>query len=430
MERDDAGTLASLREIRERIVDPGVTKYAGNVVRIVGDGMLLEFGSADAALRYAIDVQRAMAQRNAPLKIDERIQFRMGINIGDIIVEGDDIAGDGVNVAGRLEGLAEPGGICVSAAVREQVHGALDVSFDDIGQQQVKNITRPIQVYRLGLTSATGKMAPTLPRPDNALRSAAGDAVEVTDENTGEGASIQKRLTLVSKIHFAIIDDHPFVLDALTVIISSMEQRPSVRGFESLREFEDSVASGASFDLALLDLGIPGFAHLESLRHFRVIAPVTPVVVISASDDRATILEALDLGAMGFIPKTSRRDLLMRALELVLAGGIYIPPQALEKPSALASSKPQAEHSHHVHEQSHPAAITSSLSPRQRDVLNLLIKGMPNKLICRELSLSPNTVKSHVGAIFRALNATNRTQAVIAAQRSGFRVDYPRSSSS
>ena len=228
-------------------------------------------------------------------------------------------------------------------------------------------------------------------------------------------------------MHFAIIDDHPFVLDALTLIISSMEQRPSVRGFASLQKFEDAVAGGESFDLALLDLGIPGFTHLDSLHRFRAIAPVIPVVVISASDDSATILEALDLGAMGFIPKTSRREVLMRALELVLAGGIYIPPQALQRPAAATAEKPLAEHTLHEHEEPRPSPTASGLSPRQRDVLNLLVKGMPNKLICRELGLSPNTVKSHVGAIFRALNATNRTQAVIAAQRSGFRVDYPRS---
>ncbi len=166
MERDDAGTLASMREIRAQLVDPAITQYGGHVVRTVGDGMLLEFRSADAALRFAIDAQRAMAQRNAPLPVDERIQYRIGINIGDIIVEGNDIAGDGVNVAARLEGLAEPGGICVSASVREQVHGALDVGFDDIGPQQLKNIARPIQAYRLGLASIAGKTIPALPIPD------------------------------------------------------------------------------------------------------------------------------------------------------------------------------------------------------------------------------------------------------------------------
>jgi TolB-like protein/tetratricopeptide (TPR) repeat protein len=154
MERDEAGAFARLREIRERTIDPKIAEHGGRVVKTAGDGMLLEFGSADAALRCAIDVQRAMGADNQASAPDERIEFRIGINLGDIIVDGTDIAGDGVNVAARLEALAEPGGICVSAAVREQVHGSLDVGFDDIGEQQVKNITRPIRVFRVILVSA------------------------------------------------------------------------------------------------------------------------------------------------------------------------------------------------------------------------------------------------------------------------------------
>jgi len=133
MERDEEGAFSRLRTIRDRIVDPKIAEFGGRVVKTTGDGMLLEFGSADAALRCAIDVQRAMSADNQLKSPDDRIEFRIGINVGDIIVDGTDIVGDGVNVAARLEALAEPGGICVSAAVREQVHGSLDVRFDDIG---------------------------------------------------------------------------------------------------------------------------------------------------------------------------------------------------------------------------------------------------------------------------------------------------------
>lgn len=234
-------------------------------------------------------------------------------------------------------------------------------------------------------------------------------------------------------MHFAIIDDHPFVRDALSVIISSMEERPSVSGFGSLEKFEEAAGKGETFDLVLLDLGIPGFTGLESLRRFRALESLMPVVVISASDDRATILEALDLGAMGFIPKTSGRDVLMRALELVLAGGIYIPPQALERAEESLSrphdSRPPARAEEPAAQTYSRGPAFSSLTQRQCDVLELLVKGLPNKLICRELDLSPNTVKSHISAIFRALDATNRTQAVIAAQSGGFRVGYPGSAS-
>lgn len=151
MEQDDAGTVARLREIREHVIDPRISDNGGHVVSTSGDGMLVEFGSADSSLRCAVDVQRAMAERNRTLAAADRIEFRVGINLGDIIVDGNDIAGDGVNVAARLEAIAEPGGICVSGAVRDQVHGSLDIAFVDIGERQVKNIARPIRAYAVAL---------------------------------------------------------------------------------------------------------------------------------------------------------------------------------------------------------------------------------------------------------------------------------------
>jgi class 3 adenylate cyclase/tetratricopeptide (TPR) repeat protein len=159
MENDDAGTLARLRDIRREVIDPAIADTAGRIVKTTGDGMLVEFASADAALRCAVDVQRAMDGRNAGAPAAGRLQLRIGINIGDIIVEGDDIFGDGVNVAARLESLAPPGGICVSAAVRDQVHGGLDVDFLDAGEQQVKNIARPIRCFMVGLASGAAPRA-------------------------------------------------------------------------------------------------------------------------------------------------------------------------------------------------------------------------------------------------------------------------------
>ncbi|MGB7774343.1 MAG: adenylate/guanylate cyclase domain-containing protein, partial [Pseudolabrys sp.] len=127
----------------------------GRVVRIIGDGLLVEFASVIAAVRWAVEVQRAMGERNAGLSQEKRIEFRMGINAGDIIIDGTDIWGDGVNVAARLEALAEPGGICVSGRVQEDVHGSLEIAFEDIGEQQLKNIVRPVRVYRVRLKGAT-----------------------------------------------------------------------------------------------------------------------------------------------------------------------------------------------------------------------------------------------------------------------------------
>jgi adenylate cyclase len=159
MERDEAGTHARLREIRDTITDPKIAEYGGRIVKTAGDGMLVEFPSATAALRCAVEVQREMGHRNLYVAPDAKIEFRIGINLGDMLIDGDDIAGDGVNVAARLETLAEPGGICIGSTVYEQIHDDLGFGFVDIGEQQVKNIARPIRAYRvkLGLGAAHGQ---------------------------------------------------------------------------------------------------------------------------------------------------------------------------------------------------------------------------------------------------------------------------------
>jgi TolB-like protein len=159
MGADEEGTHAALKVYRHEIIDPKIAEHHGRIVRIVGDGLLVEFASVIAAVRWAIEVQRAMGERNAGLPQEKRIEFRMGINAGDIIIDGTDIWGDGVNVAARLETLAEPGGICVSSRVQEDVHGGLEIAFEDIGEQQLKNIVRPVRVYRVRLKGAT-KAAP------------------------------------------------------------------------------------------------------------------------------------------------------------------------------------------------------------------------------------------------------------------------------
>ena len=164
MERDEAGTHARLRELREKLIDPKIAEHGGRIVHTSGDGMLLEFPSATSALRCAVEIQREMGVRNLYLAPEERIELRIGINLGDIIVEGDDIVGDGVNVAARLETLAEPGGICVASAVWEQVHEDLGVEFVDSGEQRVKNISKPIRVYRVALgKGSAGKASAATP---------------------------------------------------------------------------------------------------------------------------------------------------------------------------------------------------------------------------------------------------------------------------
>ena len=137
MGADEEGTLAALKAIRRELSDPKIKEHRGRIVKTTGDGLLLEFASVVDAVRCAVEVQREMAERNADVPSDRRIEFRMGINLGDIIREGRDIFGDGVNVASRLEALAEPGGICVSRVVRDEVRDKLAFSFEDMGEREV-----------------------------------------------------------------------------------------------------------------------------------------------------------------------------------------------------------------------------------------------------------------------------------------------------
>ncbi len=154
MAADEAGTLASLKAIRRELVEAKTTEHHGRVVKLIGDGTLMEFASVVDAVRFAVDLQQAMAARNAKVPEDRRITYRIGINIGDIIVEGDDIYGDGVNVAARLEALAEPGGICVSRTVFNHVKGKVGLEFEDLGERKVKNIPEPLRIYRVAMGTA------------------------------------------------------------------------------------------------------------------------------------------------------------------------------------------------------------------------------------------------------------------------------------
>ncbi len=156
MGEDEEGTLAALKTLRRELVDPKIKEHRGRIVKTTGDGLLVEFASVVDAVRCAVEAQREMAERNAGVPIERRIEFRIGINLGDIIKDGRDIYGDGVNVAARLEALAEPGGICVSRVVRDQVRDKLDFAFEDLGEQQVKNIARPVRVHRVRVAAASG----------------------------------------------------------------------------------------------------------------------------------------------------------------------------------------------------------------------------------------------------------------------------------
>ncbi|MEJ2377488.1 MAG: adenylate/guanylate cyclase domain-containing protein, partial [Pseudolabrys sp.] len=165
---DEEGTLAALKACRRELTDPKIAEHRGRVVKTTGDGVLVEFGSAVDAARCAIDIQRAMAERNANVPEERRIEFRIGINVGDIIIDEGDIYGDGVNIAARVEALASPGAICLADNAYQQIKGKLSFEVSDMGDQKLKNIAQSVRVYRVkpGDGVATQPTAPALALPD------------------------------------------------------------------------------------------------------------------------------------------------------------------------------------------------------------------------------------------------------------------------
>ena len=168
MGADEVGTLASLKAHRRELTDPAIAAHRGRIVKTTGDGALVEFGSVVDAVACAVAVQRGMMSRNAGVPEERRIVFRIGINVGDIIIDGDDIFGDGVNIAARLEALCEPGGVCISRAANEQIRGKLSLAFADLGEQTVKNIANAIGVFGLASTEIEA-----LPEPEFSIQAMA-----------------------------------------------------------------------------------------------------------------------------------------------------------------------------------------------------------------------------------------------------------------
>ena len=163
VELDETGTLARLKTHRIELIDPSIAKNNGRIVKTTGDGMLIEFASAADAVECAVEIQRRMARRNADVEPERQIRFRIGINLGDIIVEDDDVLGDGVNIAARLQTIADAGGISVSQAVRDELAHKLDIRFEDMGEQALKNISRPLRMFRVALDNVDVAPPPAPP---------------------------------------------------------------------------------------------------------------------------------------------------------------------------------------------------------------------------------------------------------------------------
>ena len=218
-----------------------------------------------------------------------------------------------------------------------------------------------------------------------------------------------------------LIDDHPLILSALKTAISGLEEGVSVVDVADAQSARDVLLQDSDFDLVLLDLRLGEDDGFEVLSEFRLAYPALPVVVVSASDRTSDVIRSIDLGAMGFVPKRSSNDTLFEALRMVLCGGIYVPQMnlgAAHDPSGrFGVGEPAAPRLMPVASATLAKASpleALDLTPRQNEVLALLLQGKPNKLIARDLKLSVETVKDHVAAVLRALNVSSRTQAVLA----------------
>jgi adenylate cyclase len=165
---DEEGTLKRLRKLRRELINPAVSLHRGRIVKTTGDGILIEFPSVVDAVRCALEVQRGMDGRNIDVPGDRRLEFRVGINLGDVVVEGEDLLGDGVNVAARLEGISEPGGICISDVAYRHIQDMALAQFIDIGEHQLKNIARPVRAYKVSVDASMGgkETKPALELPD------------------------------------------------------------------------------------------------------------------------------------------------------------------------------------------------------------------------------------------------------------------------
>ncbi|HEX5612989.1 MAG TPA: response regulator transcription factor [Burkholderiales bacterium] len=218
-----------------------------------------------------------------------------------------------------------------------------------------------------------------------------------------------------------IVDDHPLLREGLSHVLRELDPRAEVVEAE---DATGAIAAAERHDdlfLILLDLGVPGAQHLSLLHALRARREEVPLVVLSATDDAAVVKEALDAGAMGFISKRSNTSLVVNALRLVLGGGIYVPPQAL---AALSSSALPAQAADaHLGEKGEARLLRQlGMTPRQAEVLGLLVQGKPTKVIAKELDLAENTVKTHIASILRLLNCANRTQALFVLSRLGVRL--------
>jgi TolB-like protein/class 3 adenylate cyclase len=341
---DEEGTHERLQAHLRELVNPKIGEHRGRIVKNTGDGFLAEFSSVIEAVRCATEIQRGMVDREPEVPEERQIRFRMGINLGDVIVEEDDIFGDGVNVAARLEALADPGGICVSRVVRDQVRDRLDYAFEDLGEQRVKNIARPVRVYRLSDTRSALQTSPTsaspkLPLPDKPsiavlpFQNMSGDPEQ---EYFADGM-VEEIITVLSRIHwlFVIARNSSFTYKGQPVDVKRVGRELGVqyvlegsvrKGGKQVRITAQLIdaTNGAHLWAGRFDGSLENVFELQdevALSVAGVIAPTVQAAEMRRSSDRPTNdITAYDLYLRAIEPARSggrEKEVYVRALDLL-----------------------------------------------------------------------------------------------------------------
>jgi len=373
MGADEEGTLEALKAIRRELSDPKVKEHRGRIVNTTGDGLLIEFSSVVDAVRCAVEVQHAMAERNVDVPPDRRIELRMGINLGDIIKDGRDIFGDGVNVAARLEALAESGGICVSRVVRDQVRDKLAFSFEDMGEQQVKNIARPVHVYRVLIDKPASAKA-LLPLPDKPsiavlpFQNMTGDA----EQDYFVDGVVEEIITAISRLPwlFVIARNSSFTYKGRAVDVKQVARELGVRYVleGSVRKGGNKVritgqlidaASGAHIWADRFDGALDDIFELQDQVASGVVGAIEPKLR-SAEIERAIRKPTENLGAYDLYLRALAQfwkwtpdgwseavDLLRRALDIdpsyATAAGLFAWCRVVEQTRRLVSAQERDE---------------------------------------------------------------------------------------
>ena len=292
---DEEGTLAQLKAFRKTLVDPTIAKHRGRIVKTTGDGMLVEFASAVDAARCAVEVQRGIAGENTKVPLAKRIEFRIGIHLGDIIIDDNDIFGDGVNVAARLEGIAEPGGVCISDDAQRQIRGKVDIAFEDIGSQSLKNIAEPMRAWLVRIADE------------------AASAIQSGSSPIGQALVLPDKPSKRRGMKILLVDDHVLIGDALRGVLKELAGDATVLEAADCRQAMRLIEAHPDLHLILLDLNLPDRDGFEVLADLRKRYATISLVVLSALHDRQNVIKALDLGALGFIPKSAPRDVMVAA---------------------------------------------------------------------------------------------------------------------